>query len=260
MGHYRTTHTGSSDSPSNRHQPLTQLGDPDDLHAAHSLYNFGPMAATYDQWYATAEGKRHDDAQRAALRRLLPPMKPGARLLEVGCGTGHWSRIFAGLGYEVTGVDISPEMILTARSYHTPNCQFELADACRLPSVVRKYNVVAAMATLEFIDDQPGAIAGMARCRADDGILLVGTLNERAPLNRDRVAKGIQPYASGHLLTPAALYSLLRPYGQVSFAEADSSAPSASGLLARIRKSIRLHAEHSSAPFIIAMAQHRTRR
>ena len=40
---------------------------------------------------------------------------PPADLLDYGCGTGDISRALDGVGYSVTGCDISPEMIRMAR-------------------------------------------------------------------------------------------------------------------------------------------------
>lgn len=67
-------------------------------------------AATYDLW---REHGAHSAAERAAWRgelsRYLPPC--GARVLDVGAGTGFLSRAAASLGYLVTALDISPEML-----------------------------------------------------------------------------------------------------------------------------------------------------
>src|SRR5215475_7226163 len=52
--------------------------------------------------------------QRLALRQWLH-VKPGARVLDVGCGVGRWSRLLAARGAHVTGVDLSPTMIDQAR-------------------------------------------------------------------------------------------------------------------------------------------------
>jgi 2-polyprenyl-3-methyl-5-hydroxy-6-metoxy-1,4-benzoquinol methylase len=64
------------------------------------------------------------------LQELLP-LRSG-RLLDVGCGTGSLSMVLATLGFEVTGIDISPAMI--ARSQEKAeqaghDIQFQVMDA-----------------------------------------------------------------------------------------------------------------------------------
>lgn len=50
--------------------------------------------------------------------RALTPwlrIKPGEKVLDVGCGVGRWSRLLAHQGGEVTGVDLAPTMLEEAR-------------------------------------------------------------------------------------------------------------------------------------------------
>jgi len=84
---------------------------------SHRQFDFGAKAARYDVWYKTDEGRRHDAAQKQAVRALLPTRTTGGQcLLDVGCGTGHWSLFFTQHGYKMTGVDICPTMIAAARA------------------------------------------------------------------------------------------------------------------------------------------------
>jgi SAM-dependent methyltransferase len=53
-------------------------------------------------------------AWRAVLLRLLPP--PGARVLDAGAGTGAISLLLAELGYRVTALDLSEQMLARART------------------------------------------------------------------------------------------------------------------------------------------------
>ncbi len=178
------------------------------------LFDFGPLAQGYERWYATSVGQAHDRAQKEDVRRLLRRGQAGEKLLDVGCGTGHWSSFFAELGYQVTGIDISPEMIEAAR-IAAPECFFQVADGCELPFKDGSFDVAASMATLEFITDRSAAVREMVRCAKPGGGLLIGTLNRLAPLNRHRLSKGKQPYASAHLLSPDELRRLLAPWGHV---------------------------------------------
>lgn len=71
-------------------------------------------AATYDRAASHAVSDPLEKAAwRAALRRALP--EPGARVLDVGAGTGSLSLLAAELGYRVTGLDLSAGMLVEAR-------------------------------------------------------------------------------------------------------------------------------------------------
>lgn len=180
-----------------------------------SLFDFGPIAEHYNLWYETPQGRLHDRTQKEDVRRILPPAHAGEKLLDVGCGSGHWSRFFVSMGYQVYGIDISPEMVQVAQS-SVPSCSFEVADASDLPFSSEIFDVVAAMATLEFVTDPRLALKEMARCTRPGGTILVGSLNKNANINQKRVEQGKEPYASGRLLSSSQLCELLSSWGVVS--------------------------------------------
>ena len=45
--------------------------------------------------------------------------------------------------------------------------------------------------------------------------MLIGTLNRIAPINRQRLEKGDEPFASSNLLGPGEFYELISPFGEV---------------------------------------------
>ena len=70
-------------------------------------------AATYDHAPSHAATDPVEAAAwRTVLGRYLPT--PGARVLDVGAGTGAMSLLAAELGYEVTALDLSPSMLAHA--------------------------------------------------------------------------------------------------------------------------------------------------
>jgi len=215
-------------------------------------FDFASLAKDYDLWYETPEGKMYNQAEKSTVLKLLRPAKPGDRLLDVGCGTGHWSRIFASRGYEVTGIDICPEMSEVARSRDYPGCYFEIADACRLPFDNASFEVIAAMATLEFVRDPELAVTEMFRCVKPAGSVIVGALNRLAPINRQRIADKKEPYASARLFSPMQLRYMLAPYGRLRMdASKEHSKAKGAGLLSKFREKLPTWLRQPRGAFIV---------
>ncbi|BCX02750.1 MAG: methyltransferase type 11 [Candidatus Roseilinea sp.] len=95
-----------------------------------------------------------------ALLDLLAP-RPGERILDVGCGTGHLTKRIADCGATVIGLDNSPNMIAAARCAH-PDVTFVLADA-RDFTFDEPFDAVFSNATLHWVTPPEAA----ARCIAD---------------------------------------------------------------------------------------------
>ncbi|MBN1135320.1 MAG: hypothetical protein JXM73_01975, partial [Anaerolineae bacterium] len=49
------------------------------------------LASGYEAWYETT-GRRADRLEKALLKQLLARFPQASSLLEVGCGTGHFTR------------------------------------------------------------------------------------------------------------------------------------------------------------------------
>jgi SAM-dependent methyltransferase len=86
-------------------------------------------------------------------------------VLEVGCGSGYYSEVFATLlpgGVQYTGIDYSDAMIARARA-HYPSAAFEVADATRLPYADGAFDLVFNGVSLMHIVDYGAAIREAAR-------------------------------------------------------------------------------------------------
>jgi SAM-dependent methyltransferase len=64
-------------------------------------------------------------------RLLLSELPPGARIIDLACGTGQVANALSERRFEVTGVEASEEMLRFARE-RAPGCEFVLADAREL--------------------------------------------------------------------------------------------------------------------------------
>jgi ubiquinone/menaquinone biosynthesis C-methylase UbiE len=181
-----------------------------------SRFDFDNVAKRYDQWYDTSHGAIYDRLEKKAIDKLLRDQTEGNKLLEVGCGTGHWSRFFSARGFEVTGIDISERMIETARKKNIARSSFHAADGHRMGFADNSFDIAAAITTLEFAADPEAMIAEMARCvRKPGGKLLFGVLNALSGYNQERQNKADSPYASATLFSPGQLKELLEPLGRI---------------------------------------------
>jgi ubiquinone/menaquinone biosynthesis C-methylase UbiE len=90
------------------------------------------------------------------------------RLLEVGCGSGYYSEVFATLlpgGVEYTGIDYSDAMIARARARYS-SMAFEVANATKLPYADGAFDIVFNGVSLMHIIDYSAAIREAARVAA----------------------------------------------------------------------------------------------
>ena len=99
----------------------------------------------YAAWTRSAPSYADTTAQLTshAVTHLLDAahLTSGRRALEVGCGPGHITAMMAATGATVTGVDLVPAMIETARTLH-PDLEFVQANAEQLPFADDAFDVV----------------------------------------------------------------------------------------------------------------------
>ena len=97
------------------------------------------------------DGSLHNDHYHNFLLRQLPSRCHSA--LEIGCGKGEFSRRLAERSEHVLALDLSPEMIRSARecSAHLPNIEFELADVIQRELPTESFDCIASIATLHHL-------------------------------------------------------------------------------------------------------------
>jgi len=116
----------------------------------------------YDAWYRSPRGTWTGEAEYQLLKKLLKPM-PGESLLDIGCGTGYFTRRFAESGLAVTGVEPSPAMLGFARAHAAAGERFTFGDARALPFPDRSFDLCISVTALCFIPEQAQALSEMLR-------------------------------------------------------------------------------------------------
>lgn len=136
-------------------------------------------AGMQDRLADVLETRGAQPVQRQLRRALLSqiPFPRGARVVEVGCGTGVLTRVLAtwpGVG-EVLGLDLAPSLIERARQLAAdlPGVRFEQADATALPLADEEVDVVVLDSTLSHLPEPGRALAEAARILRPGGVCAI---------------------------------------------------------------------------------------
>ncbi len=152
---------------------------------------FDTWAESYDAWFATPIGRQVKIAETDLLLEMLAP-QAGERLLDVGCGTGVFTReVFAAARCMVVGLDISLPMLARGLANSSGEHFFPVAgDMLRLPFADDSFCRVYSMTALEFVDDARAAIVELQRVCRPGGTIVLTTLNSLSPWATRRQKKG----------------------------------------------------------------------
>ena len=122
-------------------------------------------------------------AWRDLLLGVLPPVP--CRVADLGCGTGTLSRLLSEEGYDVTGLDFSPEMIRRARE-KVPESVFVVGDAADPPLARAAYDVVLSRHVLWAMPEPRAAFGRWTELLRPGGraVLVEGSWSTGAGLTR----------------------------------------------------------------------------
>jgi SAM-dependent methyltransferase len=163
------------------------------------------VAIQYESWYS-GPGRHADDLEKRLLGKLLAGFPQARSVIDIGCGTGHFTRWAKSMGLEVTGLDASKAMLAEAR--RLGSAEYVEGDALDLPLGDRGFDLAMIVTTLEFVADPLRALSEAARV-ARQGLLL-GALNRHSLVARGYRASGKSLWHSAHFFTPWQLSQLVR--------------------------------------------------
>jgi ubiquinone/menaquinone biosynthesis C-methylase UbiE len=135
------------------------------------------QAAAFD-----AIGERYDDAfphksaQIIATQWVIDRLPPGARVLDVGCGTGvPTAGMMVESGLDVVGIDVSAEMLRIAR-FNVPNARFVAMDLQEIDSALGDFDAAVAFFSLLMLrrNEIPTAIRRIRKMVRPGGFFAIG--------------------------------------------------------------------------------------
>ena len=131
-----------------------------------------------DCYYAQAKGLvRWVEARRLSALHRLADVRPGNRLLEVGCGGGHVLQHFTQA--RRTGIDLSTSMLERARKRLGAGVTLLQGSADHLPFEDNSFDVVLCTEVLEHVPDPGRVIRELLRVATPEGRVVVSIPNEK---------------------------------------------------------------------------------
>ena len=148
-------------------------------------------ATAYDAWYDTPRGRWIGDGEFRLLADMLR-LRPDESLLDIGCGTGYFTRRFAqenaANAASVTGLDPDISRLRFARNSPAGNEYYVAGDGGKLPFPDRSFDCTLSVTALCFAEDQASFLSEMVRVTKKRFVL--GLLNRASLLYRSKGRQG----------------------------------------------------------------------
>jgi SAM-dependent methyltransferase/glycosyltransferase involved in cell wall biosynthesis len=145
------------------------------------FYNLSHKPVKHTGYGMDPETHRHfTDFANMAVTLALPA---GARILDVGCGSGWLSEYFARLGYDVSGIDISDELIRMARErvknipynldHESPVCCRFLVHDIELAPLAENFDGIICYDSLHHLEDERAVFRNLSSMLNVGGLMFI---------------------------------------------------------------------------------------
>lgn len=181
------------------------------------------LRVEFNDWAKAGHGEGMEKGHRPVGEQAIELMNipAGARVLDVGCGSGWATRLMAEKARDgrVVGIDISDEMVRLAAETSTSfsNVQFKISSAEKLPFADGEFSHAFSMESLYYYADMLGALSEIKRVLAPGGIFVtvLDLYQENKPSHRWLSELKVPV----HLLSSTEYRSLLERAGFVSVSD-----------------------------------------
>lgn len=204
----------------------------------------------YDAWYDSERGRWIGETELALVLGLLAPQS-GDRILDVGCGSGWFTRRLSGLaGVGVVGVDVDEASLAFGRRCD-PRTGYLLADALSLPFAEGCFDLTVSITALGFTGDWRRALQEIVRVTRRR--FVIGLLNRNSLLWRQKGKASDQgAYAGAHWHTATEVLRALDPLRVENVVVRSAILLPAAGALARVTERIVGHSTRFGSFLLIA--------
>jgi len=159
---------------------------------------YDDFATTYERARSSAYHQMIDDLEV----RLTAPYARGARVLELGCGTGLILARVAEVAKEAVGVDLSEKMAERARGR---GLDVQIASVCDLPFQDGRFDLTYSFKVLPHVPNIGAALREAARVTRPGGHLLLELYNPWSL--RYLVKKALGPRSISDTRTEADIFT-----------------------------------------------------
>jgi len=126
------------------------------------------------------EAAEYDNKRRSSLLRFiikkedqeilkLIDAKPNESILDVGCGSGYYSKIFKDLKANPFGIDISKDMIIELNKKGIPG----IVSNAENFNVDKRFDKILCAGLMEFVDDPIKTFSNLKKHLKKDGLVIV---------------------------------------------------------------------------------------
>jgi len=139
------------------------------------------------QWNKMAQSwhsKSRDMWETGSRKDILPffqrQIPVGSKVADLGCGDGYASAKLASLGYNVTGADVSEEMLQKAKTSSGSLVEWVQSDISNLPFDKQLFDGVLAINSMEWTENPLLVLKEIHRILKKDGYACIGLLGPTA--------------------------------------------------------------------------------
>jgi SAM-dependent methyltransferase len=133
-------------------------------------------AAAWTEMSRAGLDRYRDLVNTPAFFRLLPPVD-GLTCLDLGCGEGHNTRLLAGQGARVAGLDIAESFIAAAAGQDHGGIRYMVGDGAALPFRASAFDAVTAFMSLMDVAEPERTLGEVARVLRPGGFVQFSVLH-----------------------------------------------------------------------------------